>query len=84
MVLALARRRSKHVYATVVFAVIVSMLVSPPLLESQQIYAFSQKQATRQAEHEQRIEEQQASQQFTGGRVRRAVGSTRKSVISDQ
>ncbi len=57
--LALTRSQSKKVYAALVIVVIVSMVVTP-LLQSHQVYAFSQKQAARQAEYEQHQKDQEA------------------------
>lgn len=55
----IAQRNSKRVYAATVMVVAASLLVTP-LLQSEQVYAFSQKQATARAERER---EQEAARQ---------------------
>ena len=60
VLLALVRRRAKPVYTAIVLAVILSM-VAVPLMQSQQAVAFFRRQAARQAESEQRQEQQAAA-----------------------
>jgi len=59
VMLALAHSRSKRFYTALVIVVIVSMVFTP-LLQSNRVYAFTQKQAARQAEYEREQEEQRA------------------------
>jgi Ni/Co efflux regulator RcnB len=59
----LASRRAKTVYVAVVAAVILSMVVAP-LLQSQQVYAFSSRMAARRAEQEQSQKEADSARQI--------------------
>jgi hypothetical protein len=63
VLLALTYRQSKKVYGALVIVVIVSMVFTP-LLQSNLVYAFTQKQAARQAKYEQRQEEQRAEREI--------------------
>jgi hypothetical protein len=58
-----SRRQSKKVYATIVVAVIASMLITP-LLQSQQVAAWAQKQSAAQARAEQSQELAQQQQEL--------------------
>ena len=54
--------RSRRLYIVLVLTIISSMVISP-LLESQRVVAFSQKQATQQAANEKRQEDADARQE---------------------
>ncbi|MCX6032062.1 MAG: hypothetical protein NT169_22545, partial [Chloroflexi bacterium] len=56
-------RRSRKVYAVVVWVIILAMVIAP-LLQSQQVYAWGQKQSARQVESEQRQGAQEAERQY--------------------
>ena len=63
VLLTLTHRQSKKVYGALVIVVIISMVFTP-LLQSNQVYAFTQKQAARQAEYEQQQEQQRAEREM--------------------
>ncbi len=63
MLLLVTHGRSKQVYAAFVLAIILSMLVTP-LLQSQQVYAFSQRQEAEQAAYEERQAEVDATREM--------------------
>lgn len=63
MLVAFFQRRSKFVYATFALTMIFAMVVTP-LLQSQQVFAFSEQQEEKQAAQEQQQQEQAATQQL--------------------
>ncbi len=62
LLLFLAYRESRQVYAVFVVAIILSMLVTP-LLQSHQVYAFTRRIAAQREEQERQQEEQEATRQ---------------------
>jgi hypothetical protein len=63
MALILVRRESKRVYAALAVSLICSMVLTP-LLQSERVHAFYERQTARQAEQDQARQEEQAAREW--------------------
>ncbi|MCP4538326.1 MAG: tandem-95 repeat protein [Chloroflexi bacterium] len=63
LMMLLARRATRKVYAILILIVVVSMVVTP-LLQSHHVYAFYERQSARAAQYEQRVQEQETTREL--------------------